>query len=538
MTSAPRHSAGRVCDALALAVLALLAAIAALTFRDYGLGWDDYTHAEYGGLLLRLFESGFHDRRALTFVNLYAYGGGFDTLAAWLSSMLPFDLWETRRLTGALVGLAGLAVTWRIGRHLGGPLAGLIALVLLAACPLYYGHMWINPKDAPFAVAMAVLLLGLVRVLREYPAPSVSSAVILGLGLGLAFGTRILAGLSVIAAVLALAFLVVADRRQPQPLRRLGRFVAILLPTAVLAYAVMGLAWPWGVLEPLNPLRAFVYFSHFFEKPWKELFGGDLILVTQMPRIYLPQMLALKLPEVFLVLAIAGLVGALVTAARKDVAPGQRAALLVVALAALVPIGVVVATGPAMYNGIRHFVFVIPPLAVLGGWSGAAALEWLGARSRAATVLAAALFAAALASPVIEMVRLHPYQYTSFNHLAGGVRGADGRYMLDYWGLAFKQAAGELRARLAAQSQTPGANGRWRIAVCGPQRPAQVALGPQFAVGWDPKGADFAMALGEFYCAKLDAPIIAQIEREGVIYARVYDIRGKSITSLLAIPEP
>src|ERR1035441_1240386 len=46
------------------------------------------------------------------------------------------------------------------------------------------------------------------------------------------------------------------------------------------------------------------------------------------------------------------------------------------------------------------------------------------------------------------MVRLHPYQYTAFNLLSGGVRGAQDKYMLDYWGLAFKQAADELRTRL------------------------------------------------------------------------------------------
>jgi hypothetical protein len=31
-----------------------------------------------------------------------------------------------------------LFVTWRLGRRLGGRLAGLIALLLLATCPLYY----------------------------------------------------------------------------------------------------------------------------------------------------------------------------------------------------------------------------------------------------------------------------------------------------------------------------------------------------------------------------------------------------------------
>src|SRR5882757_3864376 len=172
-------------DRLAMAALALLSIVAALTFRDYGLGWDDYTHAQYGDLLLSLYSSGFHDTRALSFVNLYLYGGGFDMAAALIAKGLPFDLFETRRLLGAAVGIAGIAVTWRIGRRIGGPVAGRIALLLLAACPLYYGHMFFNPKDAPFAVAMAVFLLGLVRCFEEYPRVSIATGALVGTGLGL-----------------------------------------------------------------------------------------------------------------------------------------------------------------------------------------------------------------------------------------------------------------------------------------------------------------------------------------------------------------
>src|SRR5258705_13935346 len=106
---------------LAWALLSLLAVLAALTFRDYGLGWDDYTHAEYGDLLLSLYASGFTDRRALSWVNLYEYGGGFDLAAALLAKILPFSVFETRRLAGALVGLLGLVIVWRTGRRVGGP---------------------------------------------------------------------------------------------------------------------------------------------------------------------------------------------------------------------------------------------------------------------------------------------------------------------------------------------------------------------------------------------------------------------------------
>ena len=120
-------------DRLALLILAAVAIAAAFTFADYGLGWDDYTHSQYGDLLLKLYGSGFADAQALSFVNLYKYGGGFDMAAALAAKALPFDLFETRRLVGAAIGLIGLAATWRLARRLGGPVAGLCALTLLAA---------------------------------------------------------------------------------------------------------------------------------------------------------------------------------------------------------------------------------------------------------------------------------------------------------------------------------------------------------------------------------------------------------------------
>src|SRR5262245_57146760 len=199
-----RRGQSTVLDIAAVGVLIAVGAVAALTFRDYGLGWDDYTHAQYGDLLLQLYGSGFTDQRALSFVNLYAYGGGFDMASALLAKVLPFDLFETRRLAGALVGLIGLAVTWRLARRVGGPLAELIALALLATCPMYYGHMYMNAKDGPFAVAMVVLMLGLVRAFEQYPAPPWTTRALVGIGTGLAIGTRILGGFAAVYAVIGL----------------------------------------------------------------------------------------------------------------------------------------------------------------------------------------------------------------------------------------------------------------------------------------------------------------------------------------------
>jgi hypothetical protein len=74
-----------------------------------------------------------------------------------------------------------------------------------------------------------------------------------------------------------------------------GVSLALALP---LAYVVMGIVWPWSVLAPLNPIRAIEYYSHFWEKPWKDLFEGSRILITEMPRTYVPLLCLLKLPEI------------------------------------------------------------------------------------------------------------------------------------------------------------------------------------------------------------------------------------------------
>jgi 4-amino-4-deoxy-L-arabinose transferase-like glycosyltransferase len=535
---APYDSSARTADRLALATLAAAAVVALATFRDYGLGWDDYTHAEYGDLLLSLYTSGFADRRALSWVNLYEYGGGFDLAAALLAKVLPFSVFETRRLTGAIVGLLGLIIVWRIGRRVGGPLAGFIALALLATCPLYVGHSFINAKDAPFAVAMALLLLALVRAFQEYPRPRAATVVLLGIGAGLAIGTRILGGFGALYALGALILLIAIETRS-EGLRAgaaCGRFLLRLLPALPLGYAVMAVVWPWSVAEPLNPIRALQYFSRFFEEPWDELFGGMLIRVTEMPRSYLPTLLALKLPDLFVALAVIGIAGALVRACRGGNTPNRRAVLLLVALAAALPIAVAVAMRPAMYNGIRHFLFVVPPLAVVGGLAGGWLFDAARRRGHLAAMAATAIFIVGVAWPIVDMVRLHPYEYTSFNRLAGGVRGARNRYMLDYWGLALKQASDGLAAKIAELGLKRPADRRWKLAVCGHHRSPQVELGADFETTWDPKGADFAMMLGEFYCRQFDAPLLVEVVRDGVVYARVYDIRGRSYDTLLTRP--
>src|SRR5207253_10230467 len=154
------------------------------------------------------------------------------------------------------------------------------------------------------------------------------------------------------------------------------------------------------------------------------MFDGALVSVPDMPWSYLPTLFALQLPEVLLALTIAGVVGTFVSLSRRDVTASRKTIFLMLTLAATLPLVIAMVKRPALYNGIRHFIFVIPPMAVLAGVAFAKVMGRLGDYRRACQPAALAIFAFGLLLPLGEMIRLHPYQYTHFNHIAGTVRSA------------------------------------------------------------------------------------------------------------------
>ena len=294
----------------------------------------------------------------------------------------------------------------------------------------------------------------------------------------------------------------------------------------LLAYAVMALVWPWSVVDPRNPFRAVEYFSRFFEEPWEELFGGVLIPVPDMPRSYVPTLLALKLPEIFLVLGFGGAAGALIAALRRDIAANRRAILLLVALAALLPLAVDRVAAGDNANGIRHFVLCCRRSPVLGGLAGTWLTAALARQFRFAPLVAADLHCrhrlAADRHGAAAPLRIHALQ------LAGGRRQARARPLLDYWGSPSSRPRRPCWPSSPNVTRGKPAGRRWKIAVCGPHRSPQVELGPDFETTWDPQGADFAMMLGVFYCAKLDAPVLAEVERGVSMRASTTSAEGRS----------
>src|SRR5690349_6336074 len=290
-------------DDLSLGLLLSVGVLIVLTFPNYGIIWDEEVQRQYGLLLLEYYRSGMTDLSAFKFDNLYLYGGGFDMAAALLERVSPVGPYETRHLLGGLVGLVGMAGTWRLARLVGGERVGFFALLLLALLPAYYGHMFSNPKDIPFACGMVWCLHLSARMVRELPKPQWGLVLAYGVVLGLTLGTRIGGVLAVFFFGVIVAVHMVGEAREHSGwrgvVREAGTITLRLLPALPVAWLVMAAIWPWAHLELLNPVRAFPKFSAF---PWPNevLYGGLWISADDLPASYLPTMLGLQLPELVL----------------------------------------------------------------------------------------------------------------------------------------------------------------------------------------------------------------------------------------------
>ena len=131
------------------------------------------------------------------------------------------------------------------------------------------------------------------------------------------------------------------------------------------AYAVMALLWPWAV-QSISIRCGRSRCSPAFLRVRHSVPGVEIPAVA-LPWNYLLTFLAITLPEsmlIGLVLAVGAGLRWLGTGARNP-ASTKNLQILAITIAALFPVVYFVVARPTAYNGLRHFLFILPPLAML-----------------------------------------------------------------------------------------------------------------------------------------------------------------------------
>lgn len=406
---------------------AILLPVMLVLSPDYGATWDEDLQQRRGEKIAAFYMGRVADL-AFPDDGAHLYGAPFDVLAVGLQQLVPADPYVVRHALNAFIGWAGIVFCGLLANRLFGAGTALLAMMLLAGVPRYFGHSMNNIKDIPFATLATAILYGLASLSARYPFFTVRRALGLAVAIGLALNVRPGALLFLgYLAVLLLYRLTDGDRLRMSPLiRTAGWMLGITLVTVLLG----SLFWPWALERPLvGPFLGLAQLSRF---GWDHyiLFAGRDVYGLQPPWDYVPRWLLLTSPLVLLV----GLVLSLPLLRSNSGVQSQAIALWAVVL---FPIVYVIGVRAVMYDGIRHLLFIQPPLAIL------AAAGWVWAWRRGPTVRRIAVggaLAIGLAQPIAFAVREHPNQVVYFNELTGGPAGAYGRYEMDYWGNCLLQA--------------------------------------------------------------------------------------------------
>lgn len=439
-----------------LLLLTINLAVGLLTFRNYGLSWDeplfyDYADSIWKAYTPQAFSPGFD------FDSVYGrspddhkiYGPAYLLLARPIQrvimALLDADMASAWHLVNFLTFQIGLIGFYRLARRWFAPWPAALTTAFFSWQPVFWGHAFINPKDIPFMVFFLWSLTFGLEMVDVITAPNAATrqkaAKILpaALLLGLTSAIRVIGPLA--GALVGAYFLLkiwaasIAEKQEAHKTPHTSTLARVQSKTwlsfiiyALLAPLVMYIFWPYLWADPLNRLLAVL--RHMSNNPTElaVLFLGQIFRANEMPRRYLPVMLTLTLTEPTWILFTAGNLLAIRQILKKNL--DFRAPLVILTLFGFM-LGYLLYFTPSMYDGFRHFLFILPPVFLFCGF----VIQRL-----AQLKYAALLYTFLLLPGLLGIWAMHPYEYAYYNRFAGGVGGAYRVYETEYWLTCFKEA--------------------------------------------------------------------------------------------------
>jgi len=293
-------------------VLLLLINLAAglLTYRDYGLSWDEPLFYDYAdSIKLAYTPQAFSP--TFDFEQVYGpsasdhkYYGPAYLLAARpvqqaVMAVFGADRASAWHLVNFLTFQAGLVFFYVLIRRWFDPWPAAAASAFFAWQPVMWGHAFVNPKDMPFMVFFIVAVtLGLWMV-DSFTVPDNKRrwglVFLAGIMLGATAAVRVIGPL---AGLVVFVYFI---------LRKNWRALPAFLVYGLVSILIMFAAWPFLWADPYNRLLEVLHHMSYNPTQLAVLFMGQLYRAATLPRRYFPQMLGITLTEPTWFLFAAGL---------------------------------------------------------------------------------------------------------------------------------------------------------------------------------------------------------------------------------------
>jgi hypothetical protein len=424
--------------------------IGILTFQVYGASWDEpgfYRYAStipYAYSIQERLNGQFQIEKAFgpPKEGNKMYGPAYLLMAGGLVKILTsvFQLawYPSWHLINFLSFQAGIIFFYLLCLRWMSKRAAFAAALLFSSQPILWGHAFINPKDIPFmSFFLAAIYLGYWSIdhlgkVKDRPQKFTTRLAGLfldmlpvGIALGLLASIRMLGPFA--GVLIALYALIKYGRRS----------IPSLVIMALIAFLVNYLTWPylWD-----NPIKRYLeVFQYMSKNPVivSVLFQGVFYRSNNLPSTYFPEMVFINFTEVVWLLFFTGLAA---LAWKKSYKKIDWQSLLPVLLWFLLPFFYVITYRPPLYDGLRHFMFILPPIFIFTGFTFECLFGWIRKTWMQVILVTMIVF-----SGVFGILRLFPYEYTYYNIFVGGTGGAFRRFETDFWLTCYKEALKEIQ---------------------------------------------------------------------------------------------
>ncbi len=405
---------------------------------SYGFTWDFHFHFFGGGHLLGYSWQQLESRDLpytepdprLAWSLPYGPIMSIPPIASFLAlhklwNILPAD--NAYHLPIVLWGVLGIVIVYLFLKEAVGRNVAIIAAISLALTPRYFGDMHNNMKDIPSAVIFA-LNMWLVWRLATKKRPI--DLILAASAFAMAFSVKI--NSIFVPIVFATWFLLTQ-----LPIQAITKFftrntliLLYWLVAPIFALLLWWAFWPNPLLQLDHAYRTFGIGTNNIEVL---LNGTWYCSGSTVPRYYPYWYLAITTPLPILFFCIISLIRILKSIVQKRV---KHFELLLVCWL-FIPLARYLLPQIGVIDGVRHFEETLIPIAILAALSFSDLVRVLAQQQKSMSV---ALIVAITCWLSWNIVSYHPYQITYFNELVGGIRGAYGKYDLDYWGTSQKAA--------------------------------------------------------------------------------------------------
>ncbi len=398
----------------------------------YGITGDEIIQWKYGsyvwqylknnGNIGNLFSESFPGHDEMKY-----YGGIFDGISAMLIDFFhPKNEFLLRHYFNMLFGVLTILFSGLITKEIANKWSiGLLASLFITLTPRFFGEMFNNPKDIPFAAGYIIAIYYIIKFLKNIEAPKWKDTLGLSIGIALAIGVRI--GGLLVVAYFGLFFVLLAFYSKKLEVAFYKKSLMHAIAAVFLGYILACLWWPYaleGILT--NPIESLKIMSSYPLSIYM-LFDGFRINTAEMPSNYLFKWLWVGTPIYLLI----GFMGSFYVLFKNRTHQNLIfIGLLMFSFA--FPILYIVYKKAVVYDALRHIIFVMPSMAILASLFCNYIYENF-ATSKNYKIISIVILSIFLTLPLKHMISNHPNQYIYFNELFGGVEKAFGYYELDYY---------------------------------------------------------------------------------------------------------